>query len=191
MKNFKGARPQKPHFSIDSWQLKACPPFWMTTLLVTAIVLLAGIFGALTASAATKDLKSKDSFMNSMNITGATTVLSATVTSPPISLLPTRKVWITAYSSTEDQTDDTPFITASGKLVRDGIVATNLFPFGTRIKIPSLFGEKVFIVEDRMHRRKTNNVDIWMPSTRKALIFGIIATDIIILGQEPELLTQR
>ncbi|MDP3003980.1 MAG: hypothetical protein Q8N43_00505, partial [Candidatus Azambacteria bacterium] len=37
----------------------------------------------------------------------------------------TMKVVLTAYSSTPDQTDDTPFITASNTRVRDGIVAAN------------------------------------------------------------------
>src|SRR3989344_1044153 len=53
---------------------------------------------------------------------------------------------ITAYSSTPDQTDDTPFITASGKQVADGIVANNLLPFGTKIRMPDLYGDKVFVV---------------------------------------------
>src|ERR1035437_4024557 len=42
----------------------------------------------------------------------------------------TIKVIATAYSSTADQTDDTPFLTASGKNVKDGIIASNLLPFG-------------------------------------------------------------
>jgi len=64
------------------------------------------------------------------------------------------KVIITAYSSTVWQTDDTPFITASGAFVEDGIVANNLFPFGTEIKIPELYGDKIFVVEDRKHQKK-------------------------------------
>ncbi|MFB6212373.1 MAG: hypothetical protein ABEI53_00950 [Candidatus Magasanikbacteria bacterium] len=82
------------------------------------------------------------------------------------------KSWITAYSSTYNQTDSTPFITASGERVRKGIVATNLLPFGTKIKIPRLFGDKVFVVKDRMHPRKDNTVDIWMKTTKRALKFG-------------------
>lgn len=84
----------------------------------------------------------------------------------------TKTLWVTAYSSTPDQTDDTPFITASGKRVRKGIVAINGLPFGTRIKIPDLFGDKVFVVEDRMHRRKKQNIDVWMPTREQALEFG-------------------
>ena len=55
------------------------------------------------------------------------------------------------YSSTHDQTDDTPFITASGTYVRDGVVAANFLPIGTVIKIPDLYGNKTFVVEDRMN----------------------------------------
>ena len=94
-------------------------------------------------------------------------------------------IWITAYSSTPEETDDTPFITASGERVRDGIVAANFLPFGTEVRIPELFGDKVFVVKDRMHRRKTNFVDIWMPSKQLAKEFGIHQTDIEVLIEPP------
>lgn len=90
-------------------------------------------------------------------------------------------VWVTAYSSTPEETDDTPFITASGKEVRDGIVAANFLPLGSKIQIPGAFGDKVFIVEDRMHPRKKNFVDIWMPSKELALKFGIKQAEIVLL----------
>ncbi len=91
------------------------------------------------------------------------------------------KVWVTAYTSAENETDSTPFTTALGTKVRDGIIATNMLPFGTKVKIPALFGNKVFVVEDRMHRRKTNFVDVWMDSKEKAIKFGSNYTEIIIL----------
>ncbi len=94
-------------------------------------------------------------------------------------------IWITAYSSTPEETDDTPFITASGERVRDGIIAANFLPFGTEVRIPELFGDKVFVVKDRMHRRKTNFVDIWMPSKYLAREFGIHQTSIEILVVPP------
>ena len=62
-------------------------------------------------------------------------------------------VLATAYSSTPDQTDATPFITAWNTRVRDGILAANFLPFGTLVKIPEVFGDKIFVVEDRMHQR--------------------------------------
>jgi 3D (Asp-Asp-Asp) domain-containing protein len=96
-------------------------------------------------------------------------------------------LWITAYSSSPDETDEDPFITASNTITRDGIVATNILPFGTKIKIPSLFGNKIFTVEDRMHERKTNFIDIWMESKEKALRFGIHYAEVLILEKESEL----
>lgn len=84
-----------------------------------------------------------------------------------------RYVAMTAYSSTPDQTDDSPFITANGTRVRDGIVATNGLPFGTKIKIPELYGDKVFVVTDRMNKRYTDRVDIWMETREEAIQFGV------------------
>ena len=81
-------------------------------------------------------------------------------------------VSVSAYSSTPDQTDDSPFITAKGTYVRDGIVATNFLPFGTAIKIPEIYGNKIFVVEDRMNKRYQTNVDVWMTSREAALKFG-------------------
>lgn len=82
------------------------------------------------------------------------------------------KVIATAYSSTPEQTDETPFITASGKQVREGIVAANFLPLGTKIMVPDLYGERVFVIEDRMHPRKEQQIDIWFPDSETALHFG-------------------
>ena len=92
------------------------------------------------------------------------------------------KVVITAYSSTFWQTDNTPLVTAAGTSVRDGIIANNLLPFGTRVRIPELYGNKVFIVEDRMHYKKGYyHVDIWFASYEEAVNFGAKNTYIEIL----------
>ncbi|MDD4531100.1 MAG: 3D domain-containing protein [Candidatus Pacebacteria bacterium] len=92
------------------------------------------------------------------------------------------KVIATAYSSTEWQTDDTPFITANGSEVRDGIIANNMLPFGTEIKLPELYGNKVFTVEDRMHSRKSKyQIDIWFPTLEEAKAFGVKETYIEVL----------
>lgn len=92
------------------------------------------------------------------------------------------RVVITAYSSTTWQTDDTPFVTAAGTEVREGIVAANFLPIGTRIKIPDLYGDRVFVVEDRMHPRKNYMVDIWFPDYWDALDFGAKRSYIEVLG---------
>jgi len=91
-------------------------------------------------------------------------------------------VVVTAYSSTKNQTDETPFVTASGTWVREGIVAANFVPFGTRIKLPDIYGDKVFVVEDRMHHRKKYQVDIWFASYSEAKSFGAKRTVVEVLG---------
>jgi 3D (Asp-Asp-Asp) domain-containing protein len=84
------------------------------------------------------------------------------------------RVVLTAYSSTVAQTDSTPFITANGTYVHDGVVANNGLPFGTELRIPELYGNKVFSVEDRMHWRKGNyHFDIWFPTYEQAKNFGV------------------
>lgn len=82
-------------------------------------------------------------------------------------------VTVTAYSSTPDQTDDSPFIMASGNRVYDGAIAANFLPMGTKVILPELYGGKVFTVEDRTHRRFSDRVDIWMETEEEALQFGI------------------
>jgi|AntAceMinimDraft_18_1070375.scaffolds.fasta_scaffold02054_5 3D (Asp-Asp-Asp) domain-containing protein len=83
------------------------------------------------------------------------------------------KVIVTAYSSRPEETDDDPFITASGQFVRQGIIANNLLPFGTMVKLPKLFGDQVFVVQDRMNAQKSNyHIDIWFASTAEAIRFG-------------------
>jgi 3D (Asp-Asp-Asp) domain-containing protein len=98
--------------------------------------------------------------------------------------LPTKVIYqvhATAYSSSPEETDSTPFITATGAFVHDGIIAANFLPFGTRVRIPSLFGNKIFVVEDRMNARLVNSIDIWMPTKTAALQFGAVNTKIEVL----------
>ncbi|HCC23436.1 TPA: hypothetical protein DF272_04665 [Candidatus Falkowbacteria bacterium] len=82
----------------------------------------------------------------------------------------------TAYSSDVAQTDSTPCITADGFNVcengAENVVAANFLPFGTKIKIPELFGDRIFIVHDRMNARYYYRVDIWMTSRDRAIQYG-------------------
>lgn len=88
----------------------------------------------------------------------------------------------TGYNSLGSQTDSTPHITATGTRTRPGVIALSrdllrVFPYGTRVTIQDLsgrynFSNRVFIVEDTMAARKTNSVDIWMPSYNQAIQFG-------------------
>lgn len=88
-------------------------------------------------------------------------------------------VTTTAYSSTPDQTDDTPFIAANGKRVYWGMIASNFLPFGTIVKFPGLYGEQLFVVGDRMNERYNPwisgeyRVDIWHESREAAKEFGL------------------
>ena len=97
----------------------------------------------------------------------------------------TIEVIATAYSSTPDQTDANPFTTAANTTVRDGIIAANFLEFHTQIKIPELYGDKIFIVEDRMNRRYNNSeiprLDIWMETRVDAKRFGVKKLEIIVL----------
>jgi len=82
-------------------------------------------------------------------------------------------VVVTGYSSTEDQTDDTPFTTAWNTETRPGVVAANWLPLGTKIRIPEIFGNQVFTVEDRMHPKNDGKLDVWFQSREEALKFGV------------------
>lgn len=76
---------------------------------------------------------------------------------------------VTAYTSSEDETDDTPTITASGKETKHGIVACpRKYPFGTKVEIL----KKEYTCEDRMNKRYTEEFDIWMSSKEEAFQFG-------------------
>jgi len=76
----------------------------------------------------------------------------------------------TAYNALPEQTDDTPEITASGKRVKEGIVANNCLPFGTKIAVE----DQIFEVQDRMNKRYgCNNFDIFMWDYQAAIEFGV------------------
>ena len=80
----------------------------------------------------------------------------------------------TAYNSVPGQTDDTPFIAANGKRVHPGMIAANFLPFGTYVKFPDLYGDRMFVVEDRMNARYgTGRVDLWMTEVPDARAFGV------------------
>lgn len=89
-------------------------------------------------------------------------------------------VTVTGYSSTGDQTDSTPFVTASNTRVRSGVIALSRdllatftpgapFDFGDEVELEGL-GR--FIVEDTMAARYTKRADIWFPSRAVAIRWG-------------------
>ena len=92
---------------------------------------------------------------------------------------------ITAYNSEVGQTDDSPCLTANNFNVCDyGVedtIAANFLPFGAKVKIPELFGNRVFVVRDRMNRRFSNRVDVWMIERPDAVNFGVKIAKIEVL----------
>lgn len=97
------------------------------------------------------------------------------------------KIWLTAYNSHPAQTDATPCITASGFNLcehnQENVIATNFLnlPFGTKVRFPELFDDKIFIVQDRMNARYWRTADIWLKDFTKAKAFGRKWTTIEIL----------
>ena len=106
-----------------------------------------------------------------ITLNGHTLIQSANPDMPVV--IDSRLVLVTAYSSTPDQTDSTPFITASGSHVRDGIVACNFLSFGSKVRFPDIYGDKIFVVEDRMALRNSHKIDIWFNTRWDARQFGV------------------
>ncbi len=134
------------------------------------------------AEAETVLVSGKEEISNFNILQGNTLLPASNPSNPEPKVIRKINVVLTGYSSTVWQTDETPFITASGTRVRDGIVANNYFPIGTRIRIPELYGDKIFIVEDRMSWVKGNyQIDIWFSDYWQALNFGAKTTYIEVL----------
>lgn len=79
---------------------------------------------------------------------------------------------ITGYNSEAAQTDNSPWYTADGTWCTEGVAAGpyNL-PFGTRFRIPSLFGDRIFTVHDRS-ATPSGHFDIWFRTRQDALNLG-------------------
>jgi 3D (Asp-Asp-Asp) domain-containing protein len=75
----------------------------------------------------------------------------------------------TAYTAIVPQTDSTPTITASSQKVREGVVANNCLPFGTRIKV----NNRIYEIQDRMNEKyRCDNFDIFIWKHSEAIGFG-------------------
>ncbi|MDD2257748.1 hypothetical protein EOL72_01205 [Candidatus Falkowbacteria bacterium] len=94
---------------------------------------------------------------------------------------------ITAYNSEAAQTDSSPCITANGfNVCEHGIedtIGANFLKLGTKVRIPELFGDQVFVVRDRMNKRFSNRVDVWMVEKKDALKFGVKTAKIEVLEE--------
>ena len=156
--------------------------FSPTLIILCCLVFLGGILGFFLFRNNNQELiEDAPAFLFSQ---GSFLVPLSNPANPPLKVVKTINTIITAYSSTPEQTDDTPFTTASNKDVRDGIVANNYLPFGTQIRIPELYGDKIFVVEDRMSWTKGNyHFDVWFSDYDQALAFGAERTYIEVLGR--------
>lgn len=93
--------------------------------------------------------------------TGATDIKTGT----------TIAVLATAYTSSPEETDGNPWITASGTTVHQGTLAANFLPFGAQVQING----QTYTVEDRLSPRFNGKhvVDMWFADRAAALQFGV------------------
>jgi 3D (Asp-Asp-Asp) domain-containing protein len=100
----------------------------------------------------------------------------------------------TGYNSHESQTDASPFVTSTGARTAFGVVAVSRdllggeLPYGSLVRIRDLgnyhtgrgvgafqqfLGDHLFVVEDTMHARKTQQIDVWFESYSQAVNWGV------------------
>jgi 3D (Asp-Asp-Asp) domain-containing protein len=113
----------------------------------------------------------------------------------------------TAYNSLESQTNSQPFITATGTRTRWGIIAVSRdllgekLPYGSLVRLRDLGnfhngrgagayqslldGTDLFVVEDTMHPRKRNQVDIWFQDYASAVNWGVrkLEVEVVRIGR--------
>jgi 3D (Asp-Asp-Asp) domain-containing protein len=115
----------------------------------------------------------------------ATSTLTVPTSTPAVKVLRTSTHVITAYNSDVAQTDDDPCTTANGFNVcqhqTEDTIAANFLKFGTKVQIPELFGDRVFVVRDRMNKKHANRVDVWMNERADAINFGVKVAQIRVI----------
>lgn len=154
--------------------LLKCPKFRVENLLIFLIFF--GIFFVISFFSGSKaqEIEANLSWDSKLIIFQENTLFSlSNPNNPELEAVKRLPVIITAYSSSFWETDGDPYITAAGTWVKEGVVASNLLPFGTKIKIPELYGDRIFVVEDRMSWQKGKyQIDIWFSDYWQALSFG-------------------
>lgn len=127
---------------------------------------------------------------------------------PHMAVRPTFQVRATGYNSHAAQTDSTPFITATGARTQLGIIAVSRdlldeeIPYGSLVRLKDLgnfhngrgYGkhqdfldaQDVFIVEDTLHWRKQNQIDVWFPTLSQAREWGVrqVELELVRYGRE-------
>jgi 3D (Asp-Asp-Asp) domain-containing protein len=107
------------------------------------------------------------------------------VKAPQPKVIRTYTIPVTAYNSLPGQTDGSPCITANGfnlcKNNQENVIAANFLKFGTKVRIPKYFGDRIFTVQDRMNARYYYKADIWMKNYSDAIKFGTRTTVIEVI----------
>jgi len=127
-------------------------------------------------------------------LAGAAGAFPASITAPQAAFVPTHILTLTGYNAVPGQTDDTPFITASGAYTNPEVVAArsqdlrNELPFGTIIAIDGptdvqasgTCGYKVVesaigyrVIADTMNARYTKYVDVVFKTMGAATTLGV------------------
>lgn len=115
------------------------------------------------------------------NFTSLTTVEpvhAAELAPPPVPPVSTQLAVVTAYTSSVDETDSTPFITASGTHTQPGTLACPAeYAFGTQVRI----GDATYTCRDRMNAKYSHRFDVWVQTKAEAKARGIQKLPIEIL----------
>lgn len=116
---------------------------------------------------------------------------------------PSFTVRATGYNSFAGQTDASPHVTATGAVTRTGIIAVSRdlladdIPYGSLVRIRDLGNfyngrnagrfqslldsQGLFVVEDTMHARKTNQVDVWFADYASAVNWGVRTVEVTVV----------
>jgi 3D (Asp-Asp-Asp) domain-containing protein len=125
--------------------------------------------------------------------------------------LPIYTLKSTAYNSEVGQTDSNPTITATGATTAFGIIAVSpdmlgSIPYGSLVRLKDLGSyrsgrgegkfqdvldtQDLFIVEDTMHPRKLEQIDVWFADRSEALSWGVrkVELEVVRLGRDGPML---
>ncbi len=116
---------------------------------------------------------------------------------------PSFVVRATAYNSMESQTNAQPHVTATGTRTRWGIIAVSRdllgfdLPYGSLVRLRDLGnyhngrgfgayqslldGTNLFVVEDTMHPRKVNQIDLWFADYASAVNWGVRRVEVEVI----------
>lgn len=101
----------------------------------------------------------------------------------PYRIVNRRRMIMTAYNSEPRQTDSTPWIMANGRMPVPGSAACNGLAIGTRVRIPEVFGDAIFTIEDRMAEDQgLDHIDVWVYHINDAYALRHPTVTVDILG---------